>query len=94
MSKCKDHFNKASVEYRKNIRAILRLYGWNSAYRNKQVYGYSDKFLPNSYQYFETVCRQEGIKCSRAPSGWGIIVYLPNQLEPKKSGTEYKELSI
>ena len=78
----KDHFNKASVDYRKKIRKAIRDAGFgNSAFRNKQVYGYSDKyFTDKSLQpAFGKFLTSLSVQFEIARYG-DVIVYLPNQL--------------
>lgn len=40
-----DHFNRESVAYRKFVREVFRRAGYENVFRNKQKFGYSDKWM-------------------------------------------------
>jgi hypothetical protein len=87
-TKYTDHFNKESIDYRKRVRAAIRELGifetTSADYRNKRMYGYTDKYTSvwlkkgeEAYNKLSALSKKLGFYVRFGY--YSTIIYMPNQ---------------
>lgn len=78
-----DHFNRESVAYRKFVREVFRRAGYVNMFRNKQKFGYSDKWVARNFDFmsvkpFPEIAKLLGLDATQTNYGmW--LTHIPNQ---------------